>query len=52
MTSKQIKEKVAFYREAFTKGRITAQELDAFIAALAQLANVERCIAEIKAILG
>ena len=52
MTSKQIREKVAFYREALSEGRITAQELDAFIAALAHIANVERCIAEMKAILG
>jgi hypothetical protein len=52
MTSKQIREKVAFYREALSEGRITVQELDAFIAALAHIANVERCIAEMKAILG
>jgi hypothetical protein len=39
MTSKQIREKVAFYREAFTKGRITAQELNAFIEAIAEIAQ-------------
>jgi hypothetical protein len=39
MTSEQIRERVEFYYEAFKKGQITAQELDAFIEAIAHISN-------------
>jgi hypothetical protein len=39
MTSEQIRERVEFYFEAFKKGQITEQEFDAFIEAIARIAN-------------
>jgi hypothetical protein len=39
MTNEQIRARVDFYREAFTEGRITTQELNAFIEAIAEIAQ-------------